>query len=192
MPVLKLNKEDIDFLEENYSKLTYNHKQNVIVGTLSFHLKYEFIEEESIKDKYEIEIDLNQVSDLGLPIVRETNERIFNIAKNKNLFFGDLHINNKEGEMCIILPPKVKEKYPNGFDLKILLEHLQEHLYWVSYFEKYDKKPWKEYGHGDLGYYELYLENKQLYSDIFKKYFSCKTRPDVRRKIKELKKKYKV
>ena len=192
MPVLKLNKQDIDFLKSNYSQLTYNHNKNVIVGNLSFHLKYKFIEEEAIKDKYEIEIDLNQVSDLGLPIVRETNRRILKIAKSKNLFIGDLHINNEEGEMCIILPPKVKEKYPNGFNLKILLEHLQEHLYWVSYFEKYNKKPWKAYGHGELGYYELYLENKQLYSDAFKEYFGCKTRPKFRRKIKELRKKYRI
>ncbi len=190
MPVLKLNKQDIDFLEENYSQLTYNHKENVIVGTLSFNLKYDSIEEE-IKDKYKIEIDLNQVSDLGLPIVRETNRRILNIAKSKNLFFGDLHINNKEGEMCIILPPKVKEKYPNGFDLEILLEHLQEHFYWISYFEKYDKKPWPDYRHNELGYYELYLENKQLYADVFKEYFKCKTRPEFRRKIKKLRKIYK-
>ena len=190
MPVLKLSKQDIDFLEENYSQLTYNHKENVIVGTLSFHLKYDSIEEE-IKDKYKIEIDLNQVSDLGLPIIRETNGRILSIAKSKNLFFGNLHINNKEGEMCIILPPKVKEKYPNGFDLEILLEHLQEHFYWISYFEKYNKKPWPDYGHNELGYYELYLENKQLYSNVFKEYFKCNTRPEFRRKIKELRKIYK-
>lgn len=192
MPVLKLNKKDIDYLKDNYSQLTYNYDENVIVGILPFNLKYEFIDEEPIKDKYHIEIDLNQVSDLGLPIVRETNGRILKIAENKKLFFGDLHLNNRGGEMCIILPPKAKERYPNGFDLKILLEHIQEHLYWVSYFEKYNKKPWKEYGHGELGYYELYLENKELYSEPFKKYFGCKSRPDFRRKIKELRERYKI
>ncbi len=150
MPVLKLIKQDIDFLESKYPQLTYNHEENVIVGTLSFYLKYDSIEEE-IKDKYKIEIDLSQVSDLGLPIVRETNGRILKIAEKKKLPFGDLHINNEEGEMCIILPPKVIEKYPNGFDLKILLEHLEEHFFWISYFEKCDKKPWKSYGHGELG-----------------------------------------
>ena len=38
-------------------------------------------------------------------------------------------------------------------------------------YEKYDKAPWKEYGHGELGYLELYLENKEKYSNEFKTYF---------------------
>jgi len=184
MPVLKLNKQDIDFLEENYSQLTYNHKKNVIVGNLSFHLKYDSIEEE-IKDKYRIEIDLNRVSVLGLPIIKETDGRILKIAEEKKIPYWDLHINNKEGEMCIIVPPKIKEKYPDGFNLKVLLEHIEEFFYWISYFDKYDKKPWPDYGHHELGYYELYLENKELYTDAFKDYFRCKTRPEFRRKIKE-------
>jgi len=189
MPVLKLVKQHTDFLIENYPKLSYNHKKNVIVGLLNFDLKYK--DKEQIKDSYHIEIDLNQVSDLGLPIVREINGRILKIAKDKNTFFGNLHLNNEDGEICMILPPKVKEKYPNGFDLKILLEHIEEHLYWISYFEKYDEKPWAEYGHGELGYYELYLENKIKYSAEFKSYFNCKSRPELRRTIKRLRKKYK-
>lgn len=189
MPVLKLNNQHTDFLSINYPDLSYDRTKNVIVGFISFDLKYK--NKEQIKDSYEIEIDLNRVSDFGMPIVREINGRILKIAKNKNKFFGDLHLNNEDGEMCMILPPKVKEKYPNGFDLKMLLEHIEEHLYWVSYFEKNDKKPWAEYGHGDLGYYELYLEDKVKYSATFKEYFNCKSRPDFRRTIKELRKKYK-
>jgi len=190
MPVYKLNKQHIDFLSDKYSKLSYNHTKNVIVGILTFDLKYEG--KEQIKDSYHIEIDLNQVSELGMPIVREVNGRILSIANNKKMFYGDLHLNNKDGEMCMILPPKVKERYPKGFDLKILLEHIEEHLYWVSYFEKNDEKPWKEYGHGDLGYYELYLENKVKYSKVFKDYFGCKSRPEFRRTLKQLRKKYKI
>lgn len=189
MLVLKLNKEHLEFLNNNYPNLSYNHKKNVIVGLLAFDLKYK--DKEQIKDSYEIEIDLNQVSDLGMPIVREIKGRILSIAKNKNTFFGNLHLNNEDGEMCMILPPKVKERYPDGFDLKILLEHIEEHLYWISYYEEYDEKPWKEYGHGELGYYELYLENKAKYSEVLKKYFNCKTRPEFRRTIKHLRKKYK-
>ena len=189
MPVLKLNRQQIEFLSSNYPQLSYNHTKNVIVGILTFDLKYS--DKEKIKDSYKIEINLNQVSKLGMPIVREIGNRILKIAQEKKLFFGDLHLNNLEGEMCLILPPKVKERYPNGFDLKELLKHIEEHLYWVSYFEKNNKKPWKEYGHGDLGYYELYLENKEKYAEVFKVYFGCKTRPEFRRTIKQLRKKYK-
>jgi hypothetical protein len=189
MPVLKLNKEQIAFLNTNYPKLSYNYIKNVIVGVLDFDLKYK--DKEQITDYYNIEIDLNQVSDLGMPIVREINGRILSIANQKNTFYGNLHLNNEDGEMCMILPPKVKERYPNGFDLKILLEHIEEHLYWISYYDKYNKKPWPEYGHGELGYYELYLENKVKYSEIFKNYFGCKSRPEFRRTVKQLRKKYK-
>ena len=191
MPAITLSKENINFLKTNYSQLAYNHSQNVIVGHLSFDLTFDD-NKVRIKDSYQIEIDLNKVSDLGMPIVREVNGRILRIAKNKKILYYDMHLINIEGEMCMILPPKVKERYPNGFNLKILLEHIGEHLYWVSYFEKYDKKPWKEYSHGELGYYELYLEDKKKYSEAFKAYFGCNSRPEFRRKIKQLRKKYKT
>ncbi len=190
MPTVKLIKEDLEFLNNNYPKLHHDHVKNVIVGTLSFDLKYK--DKEQLSDSYRIEIDLNQVSELGMPLVKEIDGRILEIAKAKDTFYGNLHLNNEDGEMCMILPPKVKEKYPNGFDLKILLEHMEEHLYWISYYEKYDEKPWEEYGHGELGYYQLYLEDNQKYKQAFKDRFNCKTRPEFRREIKRLRKKYKL
>ncbi len=189
MPILRLSNQETEFLCNNYSKLSYNQTKNVIVGLLTFDVKLK--DKEQIKDSYKIEIDLNQVSDLGMPIVREINGRILNIAKKKDISFMDMHLINEAGEMCMIIPPKIKEKYPNGFDLKILLNHIEEHLYWISYFEKYDKKPWPEYGHEDLGYYELFLEDKVKYLKIFKNYFNCESRPELRRKVKQLRKKYK-
>jgi len=191
MGIIKLTKEQVEFLNSEFPNLNYDLGKNAINGILSFDLKFGN-DGEKIIDEFQIEIDLNNVSDLGIPIVKETENRIFEIAKNKNIPTADLHLNNQSGEMCIIIPPKTKEKYPNGFDLKILLGHLQEHFYWISYFEKHNKAPWKEYGHGDLGYYQLYIENKEKYSNDFKKYFRCNSRFEVRRKIKELKKKYKI
>lgn len=183
---------DIEFLAANYSSLTYNHEKNVIVGTLAFDLKYEHVDEEAIIDEYEIEIDFNNMSAEGLPLVRETAGRILNIAKNKGLEYYDLHLNNPQAEMCIIIPPKVKERYPNGFDLKIFLEHVEEHLYWISYFERYNIKPWKEYGHYEKGYLELYLEDRALYGEDVKRYFNIYNRKALRKKIRDLKRRYKI
>jgi hypothetical protein len=191
MGIIKLTNEQLDFLKSEFPNLNYDLGKDVVNGILSFDLKYGD-DGEKIIDEYQIEIDLNQVSELGIPLVKETDNRIVEIAKSKNIPPADLHLNNQNGEMCIIIPPKTKERYPNGFDLKILLEHIQEHLYWVSYFEKHNKAPWKEYGHRELGYLELYLEDKEKYSNEFKRYFNCTSRPDFRRKIKELKKKYKI
>jgi hypothetical protein len=185
--VINLSDSDIQLLRE-YPTLNHDSEKNVINGILPFDLKFGENGEQII-DEYQIEIDLNNVSSFGVPIVKETNNRILNIARQKNISPADVHV-NYDGTMCIIIPPKEKEKYPNGFDLKELLMHLQEHLYWVSYLEKYDKTPWQAYGHGEEGYLDLYIENRGKYGESVKKYFGCNSRPEFRRKLKELSKKY--
>ena len=187
MAIIKLSLEEIAYLGE-YPELIYEEGENVIRGILSFDLRYE--DNETIKDKYQIEINLGLVSDEGIPIVKETANRIIGISINKGKKSEDLHLNSSSGEMCIIIPPKAKERYPNGFNLRELLFHLQEHLYWISYYEKYNKPPWKEFGHHDLGYLELYLENKEKYAEDCKKYFRCANRRLFKKKIIQLKKKY--
>lgn len=191
MGIIKLNNKQVEFLNSKYPSLNYDLEKNAVCGILPFNLKFRD-NDVTIVDEYSIEIDLNNVSELGLPIIRETANRILKIASSKNIPPEDLHLNNNKGEMCIIIPPKTKERYPNGFDLEILLEHLQEHLYWISYYETYNIAPWNSYGHGELGYLQLYLENKEKYKDDFKKYFRCENRPELRRKLKELKNKYRI
>ena len=190
MGIIRLTKEQIEFLDNNYPTLNYETEKNAITGILPFNLQFGE-NGEVIIDEYQIEIDLNNVSNLGIPIVKETGDRILGISVAKKIDPIELHLNRINGEMCIIIPPKIKERYPNGFDLQILLEHLQEHFYWISYFEKYNKAPWKASAHGDLGYYELYLENREKYSNDIKKYFNYKSRAEFRRKINELRKAYK-
>lgn len=182
MGIIRLSERDKEFLRSKAPLLNYDPDKGFIVGTLSFDLRYEALDE-TITDEYQIEIDLNNVSQSGVPVVRETGNRIVNIAKQKRMNPIDLHI-GLDNTLCIIIPAKEKERYPNGFDLQELIKHIQEHLYWVSYYEKHDKAPWKAYGHGIEGYLELYSENKGL----FMKYFDCHTRPEMRRKVKELRK----
>lgn len=191
MSKIKLSEKDIIFLKKNYPTLTYDKNSNLIIGQLQFHLNYEK-SNETIRDSYEIEIDLNNVFESCLPKVRETAGRILSIAQKKNLFFGDLHLNSLDGEMCTIIPAKAKEKYPHGFDLSKLLMHVQEHLYWVSYYEKHDKKPWKEYGHGEKGYLELYIEDGETYSEDIMDYFGVTKKSDLFPIIEKLKEKYKI
>lgn len=181
MPVLKLTKDNIDYLNQYHPGLKYDETKNTVEGILCFKLKYDKIDE-VIEDNYAIEIDLNLVSEEGLPIVRETAGKILKIAQLKERHFSDFHLNNDNGEMCMIIPPKVKERYPNGFDLVELLKHIEEHLYWISYFAKYNKAPWPDYGHGPNGYLELYKENKELYSEEVKKYFEINY-PDIAKNI---------
>lgn len=190
MAIIKLSNNDVEHLSQYYSDLKYDEEKNTVEGILPFNLIFDKVGV-NIEDEYKIKIDLNNVCDLGIPIVREIDGKILNFAKEKEMQYADLHLNNTEGAMCIIIPPKIKERYPNGFDLIELLKHIQEHLYWISYYVKYNKAPWKDQGHGDYGYLELYLENKVKYGEEVKQYFGNIPRAAFRKKIKELIKKHK-
>jgi hypothetical protein len=166
-------------------RLNYNSIKNLISGFLDFNLT--FTETGVlISDAYQIEIDLDRMKN-QLPVVKETGGRIIELAKKKGKNLSDLHI-GPTGEMCIIIPPKIKEKYPNGFNLKKYIYHIQEHLYYISYYERYDKEAWPSYSHGDEGYLELYLSDPNKYGKDFMDYFKCNSRPEIRRKLKELRK----
>lgn len=186
----KLSNIEIEYLHDFYPGLSYDQVRNVIHGRISFDVKYAFVTEPAIQDSYEILIDLNTIKDFGLPKVFETKGRILRISRAKGISHHDLHLNDKQGEMCMIIKPKIKERYPNGFVLKEFLHHVEEHLYWISFYEKYNKKPWKEYEHGHKGYVELYIEDKEKYGDKVKAYFGNKPRNEFRRLIREMKKKY--
>lgn len=192
MPSNELSENEIEYLAKNYNQLAYDRKLNKISGTISFDVKYKHVSEPAIRDSYEISVDLNSIVGLGLPKVFETKGRILAIAAQKNISHKDLHLNNTDGEMCLIIEPKIKERYPNGFELEEYLKHVEEHLYWISYYEKYNKKPWKEQGHGEKGYVELYIEDKEKYGDAVKAYFGKKPRNEFRRIMKDLRKKYKI
>ena len=58
------------------------------------------------------------------------------------------------------LPERFSEYYPSGFELELFFTHLIEHLYWVAYFERYDKAPWEAEAHGDAAVAAYYIEKK--------------------------------
>lgn len=188
MAIVNLTGRDIYYLENlPMCNLTYNHTKNVIVGTLGFEITYGG-NNMTISDEYTIEINLNRVSETGVPIVRETGGKILMSAFKKRILFADMHLNTLDGEMCLIIPPKAKERYPNGFDLKELLHHIEEHLYWVSYFDKYNEKPWDDCKHNEEGYLDLLLEDPKKYGHDVRIAFGL-DRATFRRGLKQLKKK---
>jgi len=185
MAKILITEHDLTYLREHYPLLKYDKSKNTISGVLAFDLVYNKIR---IRDKFNIEINLESPKGSVLPIVKEVLNRIVKISERKKIALGDLHLNNTQGELCLIIPPKEKERYPKGFDLKEFLRHLEEHLYWVSYYERYEKEPWKGQAHGIQGYIELYDENhsyradvkKMVEEDVGKKL----SRPEFRRLIK--------
>ncbi|PKQ67575.1 hypothetical protein BZG01_07525 [Labilibaculum manganireducens] len=188
MVQIKLTEEELSFLESKYPDLKFDIGENTISGVLALNCSYKNI---PIKAKYDIEFHLEINCNSLLPKVRETSGKILKIAKRKKLISADFHVNNIKGELCLIIPAKEKQRYPNGFDLKEFLRHIEEHLYWISYFDRYEKKPWKDQAHGYEGYIELYHEDPTLRSEV-KKALETKekhnlTRPEIRRIIKNKK-----
>ena len=174
MDKIVLSDNDFLFLSKNYPTLIYFKDNNTISGKLKFDLTYFSGIKARIKDEYLIEISLHSPNGSCLPIIRETEGKIKKIANRKKIQIEDLHLNSADGEMCIIIPPKEQERYPNGFNIKEYLHHLEEHLYWISYFDRYEKKPWKDQAHSDIGYLEMFKENKRKYRQSVKSYFEKK------------------
>lgn len=185
MEQIILTKDNLDLLKKNYPSLRYNIGDNTIVGEIAFNLIYK---DKKIKDGYQIEILLVRGENSILPIVKETDNKIVKMAKRKKIEIGDLHLNSKDGTLCLIIPPKEMQRYPNGFDFQEFLNHIQEHLYWVSFFDRYGFAPWKEQAHGDDGYIELYHEDfsyrKEVKNKLEKSEGRELKRPELRKIIK--------
>jgi hypothetical protein len=166
-----LSEDEIIFLSKNYPKLEFNSDKNTISGGLQFDLTYKG---KRLQGEYSVKILLYSPEGSCLPTVYEVSGTIQQIANRKKITIQDLHLNSTNGEMCIIIPPKEKERYPNGFDLQKYLYHLEEHLYWITYFDRYEKKPWKDQAHSDIGFLELFKEDKKKYRQDVKLYFERK------------------
>jgi hypothetical protein len=174
---------DKDFLQIEYPSLVYDDNLKTIKGIFIVNSIYKEI---PIKEKYCIEISLITKGESILPVVRETKGKIHRIAKRKMMKLEEIHLNNLEGEICLIIPPKEKKRYPNGFDLKEFLSHIEEHLYWISYYDRYERSPWKEQAHKIDGYIQLYNEDHSYRPEVKKVLEQIAKRPLSRNEIRNI------
>lgn len=193
MAKIILHENDHNHLNSDYPTLNYSMEENSISGLLPFDLVYTSGSNIRIKDVYRILFKLETAEGSILPSVFETEGKIVKIAKRKGIDIGDLHLNSKTGELCLMVPILEKDKYPNDFELDSFLKHIQEHLYWVTYYDRYNTEPWKGQSHGENGYKELYWQNSRKYGCKVKEYFEKKlntplSRAEFRRLMKNKKK----
>ena len=192
MALIQLNENDLIYLSTEYPKLKYDSENNTISGLLDSKLTYGKTGH-TLKIKYHIEIKLETKEKSILPIVRESKNEIVNIAKRKKVSLADVHLSNRNGELCLIIPPKENKKYPSGFNLREYLYHIEEHLYWITYFDRYNKPPWKAQAHGIDGYIELYKEDQEyrpaVKNTLEKHYGKTINRKLMRKLIKNRKRK---
>lgn len=154
--MVKLNKNEIEWLRNNYPQMIYDEERSVIAGLFSINHKYNGI---NIKDCFNIEVRLYAMRNREeYPKVYNTDGRIQKIAKRKNMKIQDLHVYS-DNSLCLGLPARFYEYYPEGFNLQFFFKHLSEHLYWVVYYERYNKSPWPAELHGDDAMIELLCEN---------------------------------
>lgn len=157
--MVALTDAEIKWLLNNYPQMTYDEKRSAISGLFSINLRYNGI---TIKDSFAIKVDLYGMKSRDeYPTVYNTDKRILNIANRKRMKKEDLHIYN-DGSLCLGLPERFYEYYPDGFTLDIFFRHLAEHLYWVAYYERYNKAPWNAELHGDDALVEYYIEKKDI------------------------------
>jgi len=195
MAKISLISKDLDILNSVYPTLAFAEGDNSISGTLPFDLTYVGTINKRIRGSFNIYFKLETAEGSILPSVFETGGKIINIAKRKGLPIGDLHLNSAEGNLCLILPILEEERYPGGFDLLLFLQHIQEHFYWVAYFDRYNTEPWPGQSHGVEGFDEVYLKNKPLYGPKIIEYYErvfekCGSDILKQEKLEEIKHKY--
>ena len=163
-----LTDKEIDWLRVNFPRLTYDQISNSISGRIDIDMHY--LDNPVIKDSYYVRIDMTVMTTRNkLPDVYNTDNRIINAAKKKGKSIADFHI-DANGKLCMMFPLKFSKFYPKGFDIASFMAHLSSHLYWVSYYELYNKEPWRGELHGgaalldyisDSNNYDTILNDKQ-------------------------------
>lgn len=155
--MVELTDREQEWLKDYYPNLSYNKKRGIISGEVNFYLRYKNCP--SIKDSYNIKIDLSQMHDRSdFPKVYNTDNRISKIAERKQKSKADLHL-YMDNSLCMILTQKIKISYPFGFRINDFMRHLKEHLYWISYYERYDKEAWLPEKHGQAAVIDYNLGN---------------------------------
>lgn len=157
--MVRLTPDEEKLLADKYPQLNYNRERSVISGSFSINHSYHGI---TIKDAYQIDVKLSSMTNRKqFPKVYNSDGRINRIARRKKINPIDLHVYD-DNMLCLGLPERFSEYYPNEFDLSMFLMHLSEHFYWVSYYERYDKAPWSAELHGEDAVVDYYIEKADI------------------------------
>lgn len=168
--MVQLTEDEIKWLSGAYPQMAYDAEKHIISGIFSINHTFNGV---TIKANFEIEVRLWRMYDRNeYPYAYNTDGKIQRIAKRKGMPKQDLHVYN-DNRLCLGLPERFREYYPNGFELPAFFKHLVEHLYWVAYYERYGKAPWKAELHGDDALIDFYIEHEDV--DNIRKLFRKKT-----------------
>ena len=151
MGKMTIQSQIIELIKEYKDLVLYWDVDDAIIsGSMNFEAKYDDI---TIKDKYYIEIILDNKYPQSLPIIKEIGGRIP----------SDFHKNGND-VLCLEVESKMKSyliKNPNI--LSFVNKFLIEYLYAYSFKEMYGKLPYGERKHGVLGVIDYYRETFNIF-----------------------------
>lgn len=157
---LNLTEQDQNWLSNKYPGLsvTIENDVKIISGEFDFCASYQGV---TLRDSYQISIELKSSSNSNLPAVIETDGRIKKVAENNNISIYDLHTYNNN-QVCLCVKPSEASFFPKGFSFQDFIELLVVPFFYAQkYFEDYKTWPWDTYSHGVLGWLEWYNDQKR-------------------------------
>lgn len=161
--MVQLTVEEQNWLKDNHPEMVYDAEKLTISGLFRLDHSYK---NNNIRATFEIKIDLyKSPSRQKYPVIYNTDGQIKRIAKKKKLPFEDVHIYDSNS-LCLGLPERFSEYYPEGLTLQGIFKHLSEHLYWVAYFDRYNKAPWEAEKHGNAASTDYQVEKAIERKDI--------------------------
>ena len=114
-----------------------------------------FIEKDDIKDRYEVEIQVNREYPKKVPTVRETGSKI-----------AETFHHNPDGSLCLEAPLAVYEVFRANETLINFVDNLLvPYLYVHSHYLKHGKLPFGEHTHGAEGILEDYKKRFEITED---------------------------
>lgn len=152
--VISLEKEDIQYINNNYPKLEI--LENAIEWEINVNVVYKDF---YIRDTYFIKINLFSKQNSLLPVVSCLDKKIEKIAEKHNKEMEDIHV-NKDWSFCLVIDEREKEYLVNWvFNFPDFFKKILEpYLFQMSFYNDEWYFPLWEYAHWFLWYLELYNE----------------------------------
>lgn len=136
---------EVNWLRQRQPLMKYDKDTNTWEGTFAFSLRHK--DKEEITDTYYIKVDFAHIDSATLPVVYDAGGKIKRSAILSGRNEIDMHL-YPDGHLCLIRPDKFKQWYHGGFKLRKFIQHIETHLYWISYVTKYGEEPWEAEQHG--------------------------------------------
>lgn len=155
-PKLKINETEKGFTLDGDLIVDMFYDESSGGKSIIFPYEDKHSSDQYIYDVYQVRVDYLNIH--FIPEVYETSGRIKAFAQRKNIELPDLHVNYL-GNLCLCPKPLERVKLNDSYNIQDFFTVLViPFFYSQSYYEKFNRWPWKDYSHGDPGILECYAE----------------------------------